>query len=100
MSSIQVTSRTQNIDLTPAALNVEVVAVSRTQVIEVNPTTGAVSVINAGPQGPAGIAPSETLEADVEALSDSLELHLVDPTPHAVYDDAHSFTLIFENHLI
>lgn len=52
----------------------EINVLSRTQIINVDPSSGTVSVINAGPQGPAGpnggvpIADFNTLEARVTAL--------------------------------
>lgn len=42
-----------------------------------------------GPQGPPGESEGETVA-----------LHLMDPTPHPVYDDMPSLVLIYENHLI
>lgn len=52
----------------------EINVISRTQIIVVEPTSGSVSVINAGPQGPAGptggvpIEDFQALEARVAAL--------------------------------
>ena len=42
-----------------------------------------------GPQGLPG-----------ESSSEAMSLHILDPTPHPVYDDLPSFTLLFENGLI
>lgn len=63
-----------------------------TQRIVVDPATQAISVINAGPQGPRGF-PGED-------LTEELDAHINDATPHPAYDDLPSFTLIFENGLI
>ena len=60
----------------------EINVISRTQIIYVDPTSGSVSVINAGPQGPAGptggvpVADFNALEArvtDLEARVTALE---------------------------
>lgn len=44
-------------------------------------------------------AVTEYLDANPASLEPLLVQHLADETPHAVYDDLPSFTLIFENGL-
>ena len=46
----------------------EINVISRTQIIYVDPTSGSISIINAGPQGPAGPAGGVSVE-DFEALA-------------------------------
>lgn len=68
-----------------------------TQHIVVNPTTQAVSVFNAGPQGPPGVEGPQGppgLSGD-----ESIALHLLDPTPHPAYDDMLSLSSWFANQL-
>lgn len=62
----------------PQEINVE----QKTQRIVVNPTTGSVSVVNAGPQGPTGPAGSvnqatlDAVEAGLQAQIDSLQAQI------------------------
>lgn len=76
---------------------------SGTQHIVVSPGTQHVSVTNSGPPGPAGPqgptgAPGSGAVDTV--ARDMISLHLIDTTPHSVYDDMPDLTLIFENGLI
>jgi hypothetical protein len=50
----------------------DISVLSRTQIIRVNPTSRAVSVINAGPQGPGGPAGALTEEMAVDAAAGAL----------------------------
>ncbi len=53
MSDIHVSNHPQTVEVLPAK---EIRVHSRTQTIVLDPATQAVSVVNAGPQGPAGMA--------------------------------------------
>lgn len=51
-----------------------------------------------GPQGPIG--PQGPPGAEDVVARDAIVTHVIDPTPHTAYDDAHSFKLLFENRLV
>lgn len=77
--------------------------VVRTQHINVHPSTGSVTVVNAGPPGPRGpVGPTGAPGSGAidDYARDIISLHLVDPTPHPAYDDLPDLSLIFENGLI
>lgn len=42
----------------------------------------------------------ETVNEEAVTAEQRLDLHLLDPTPHAQYDDLPDLTLLFENGLI
>jgi hypothetical protein len=44
----------------------EINVLSRTQVIHVDPTSGSVAIINAGPTGPTGAPPQTRITGDIE----------------------------------
>lgn len=68
---------------------------SSTQIIVINPETAAIAVINAGPQGPPGAQGHEGPPSE-----ENIDWHLIDPTPHAVYDDMPSLSSWFANQLL
>lgn len=65
-----------------------------TQTIFVNPVSGAVTLELSGPVGPRGVAGIG--EGGGPA---ALETHRVSATPHPVYDNMPSLSIIFENGL-
>lgn len=73
---------------------IEVIA-DVTRIVEVVGDQHVIEVVTGqqGPPGPAG-------PANTEYVDDLMTTHLMDPTPHQVYDDAPSFTLLFENGLV
>ncbi len=72
-----------------------IVAISQTQKIIVNPATQAVSVVNAGPPGPPGIQ-----GIPGEDGTEALEEHVNASEPHPAYDDLPNLVLIFNNGLV
>lgn len=96
MSMIEIFDTVQEILAVETFQQVEVR--SSTQIIVINPETSAVSVINAGPQGPPG-AKGDQGEPG-ESAGESIEFHLIDPTPHAVYDEMPSLASWFANQLL
>lgn len=76
---------------------------AKTQHINVNPATGGVTVINAGPPGPRGFPGADGAPGSgtVDSVArDLIATHIMDPTPHPSYDDLPDLSLIFENGLI
>lgn len=96
MSMIEVFDSVQEI-LSPTTVQ-QIEVRSSTQIIVVNPETTNVSIINAGPMGPPG-AKGDQGEPG-ESSGESIEFHLIDPTPHAVYDDMPSLSSWFANQLL
>lgn len=96
MSMIEIIEAFQEIQPQETFQTIEVR--SSTQIIVINPETHAVSIINAGPQGPPGAKGDKGDPGD--ASGDSIEFHLIDPTPHAVYDEMMSLSSWFTNQLL
>lgn len=54
-----------------------------------------------GPAGPAGAqGPAGEAGAIDTVARDAISLHVIDPTPHPVYDDMPDLILIYENGII
>jgi hypothetical protein len=57
----------------------EINVISRTQIIYVDPTSGSVSIINAGPQGPAGPIGEVSTAAMTQAIDNALAVKGIPP---------------------
>lgn len=76
--------------------------VTNVVVVDLNPDPVSATISETGVQGPPGIQGPpgpEGPEGGTEAM-DAISLHLIDETPHPVYDDMPNLVLIFDNHLI
>lgn len=71
-------------------------------IIEPSPQNALVvtQIPGVGPPGPKGEPGSSGTGAVDHEARDAIAVHLIDPTPHPVYDDMPDLTLLFENGLI
>lgn len=99
MSSIEVTSQTQNVEVTLGAPRIIVDPV--TSEVTVAQTQPSIGVVNAGPSGPAG-PPGEA--ADIGPILDEVDVRIGthnQSTPvHEMATSGRDFVALFQNGLI